>query len=85
MTTRDEMDALAASMAAQSKQLRQTPTGKVVTIRTRAFAGRLETVRCMVDADGTVRVYDSVAGHYTTCHSLTAAAQARVRKAAKQS
>ena len=23
-------------------------------------------------ADGTVRVWDSVAGHYTTCHRLTA-------------
>lgn len=26
-----------------------------------------------VDRDGTVRVWDSVADHYTTCHSLTEA------------
>ena len=28
------------------------------------------TRRFMVEADGTVRAYDAVAGHYTTCHSL---------------
>lgn len=32
------------------------------------------------DASGTVRVFDSVAGHYTTCHSLTPAQVARVRR-----
>lgn len=32
------------------------------------------------DTDGTVRVWDSVAGHYTTCHSLTPAQIARVRR-----
>ena len=29
--------------------------------------------RAKVDSDGTVRVWDSVAGHYTTCHALTPA------------
>lgn len=32
------------------------------------------------EVDGTVRVYDRIAGHYTTCHSLTDAQVARVRR-----
>lgn len=43
-----------------------------VTVRN-AFAGETGTYRAQVDTDGTVRVWDSVAGHYTRCHSLTAA------------
>jgi hypothetical protein len=62
-----------------------TATQTTVTVRARAFGGRLETVKCMVE-DGTVRVYDSVAGHYTTCHSLSTRDVARiVAKARKQS
>jgi len=37
-----------------------------------------------VDPDGTVTVYDSVAGHYTICHSLSADSQARIRRLARQ-
>lgn len=37
-------------------------------------------VRATADADGTVRVYDSVAGYYTTCHSLTARQCSYVRR-----
>jgi arginine/ornithine N-succinyltransferase beta subunit len=55
----------------------------VVTIRAKAFAGDiLREHRCMVDEGGTVRVWDSVAGHYTTCHSLSRGAQQRARKLA---
>jgi endoglucanase Acf2 len=54
-----------------------------VTIRCRAFDGILETNKCSVDSDGTVRVYDSTAGHYTTCHSLSARDIGRIRAAAK--
>ena len=54
-----------------------------ITIRAKAFSGRkIETVRCMVDDDGTVRVWDSVAGHYTRCHVLSESAQRRARKLA---
>ena len=35
--------------------------------------------RASVGADGTVRVWDSVAGHYTTCHALTPAQERYVR------
>lgn len=61
-----------------------TKTEKSITVRAKAFAGRMETVRCIVDANGTVRVYDSVAGHYTTCHSLSDSAIRRIRKIAAQ-
>ncbi len=54
---------------------------KVVTIRAKAF-GRIETLRVMVAADGTCRVWDRVAGHYTRCHSLSRAAQMKARKLA---
>ena len=54
-----------------------------ITIRARAFTGStVRPVRCLVEPDGTVRVWDSVAGHWTTCHALTADAQRRARKAA---
>ncbi len=56
---------------------------KIVAIRAKAFSGEgVRTNRCTVDADGTVRVYDSAAGYYTTCHSLTSAAIRRVRRLA---
>lgn len=52
-----------------------------ITIRAKAFTGRgIETVRVLVDSDGTIRVWDSVAGHYTRCHILSRSAQARIRK-----
>lgn len=32
------------------------------------------------DSDGTVRVYDPIAGHFTVCHSLTPNQERRVRR-----
>lgn len=56
---------------------------KVVTVKCKAFSGgRIAAHRCIVDADGTVRVYDDAAGYYTTCHSMSERTQARVRKLA---
>jgi hypothetical protein len=52
-----------------------------LTVRANAF-GRVETIRVMVDVDGTVRVWDSVAGYYTTCHRLGTSAIRRIRKLA---
>lgn len=40
------------------------------------------TSQAYADSTGTVRVYDRVAGYYTTCHSLTAGQIARVRRLA---
>ncbi len=59
-------------------------TDRTITARCRAFSGQsIQTHRCMVSADGTVRVWDSVAGHYTTCHSLSESAQQRIRRLAR--
>jgi endoglucanase Acf2 len=55
-----------------------------VTIRARAFNGLLETIQCIVHHDGSVTVYDSVAGHYTTCHSLSKRDLGRARAAARK-
>jgi hypothetical protein len=38
--------------------------------------------RARIHADGTVEVYDDLAGHYTTCHSLTPRQIAYVRRRA---
>ena len=58
-------------------------TTQYITIRARAFAGEsVRAQRVSVDEDGTIRVYDAVAGHYTTCHSLSASAQRRIRAVA---
>lgn len=53
-----------------------------VTIRAKAFSNEgVRTHKCLVSDDRTVRVWDSVAGHYTTCHRLTPAAIKRAREA----
>jgi hypothetical protein len=56
-----------------------------ITMRCKAFSseGGVRENRVQVSEDGTVRVWDSVAGHYTTCHVMTAAAQRRARKSAR--
>lgn len=46
-------------------------SNKTIIVRN-AFSCERGTYRAVVDADGTVRVWDSVAGYYTTMHSLTA-------------
>ena len=54
-----------------------------ITTRARAFAGRpIEEVRCRLEPDGTVLVWDSVAGHFTRCHSLVKSAVGRIRRLA---
>ncbi len=54
-----------------------------VTTKAEAFSTEsAREYRFAVEADGTVRVWDSVAGHYTTCHSLSASAVRRIRKLA---
>jgi hypothetical protein len=56
-----------------------------LTIRCKAFSGegvRLNRVLVEPGRDGAVLVWDSVAGHYTTCHSLSAKTQDRIRSQA---
>lgn len=55
-----------------------------ITIRTgRAFSCDAPGTgyHARVEADGTVAVYDRVAGHWTTCHALTDAQIRYVRRA----
>ena len=55
----------------------------ILTVRARAFSGeRIRSHRVQIDGQ-TVRVWDSVAGHYTTCHALTASAVRRILRAAR--
>jgi len=51
---------------------------KTVNVKN-AFDGSRGTTTAYADEDGRVLVYDSVAGHYTTCHSLTASQEKYVR------
>ena len=54
-----------------------------ITARARAFAGQgVRRHRMTVDGDGTIRVYDPIAEHYTRCHSLSASAVKRIRRLA---
>jgi len=47
---------------------------------TNAFSGNPGTSWAIVDGCGTVLVWDSVAGYYTSCHSLTSAQVASVKR-----
>jgi hypothetical protein len=49
----------------------------------RAFSDGTKTRNFDIDTDGTVRVYDPIAGHYTVCHSLSAKQQQMIRAEAK--
>ncbi len=63
---------------------------RYLTIRCRAFSGEgVRENRIMVTADkmvgdevieGDVRVWDAVAGHYTSCHTLTPRTIAKIRR-----
>ena len=57
-------------------------TLKVFPLRCRPFSGKLVIARCRVDADGTVRVFDSVADYFTSCHRLPQSVQAKIRRLA---
>jgi hypothetical protein len=62
-----------------------TTSDREVTIRARAFTGgRIQDCQCLVSDDGSVAVWDEVAGHYTVCHSLSQSAQRRARKLAAE-
>jgi len=54
-----------------------------LTARARTWSGwGVSTERFAADADGTVSVWDPIAGHYTTCHALSDSAERRIRKIA---
>lgn len=49
----------------------------------KAFGNSKAGYKAQVGQDGTVRVWDSVAGHWTLCHSLTAGQIRRIVRLAK--
>lgn len=61
-------------------QSRQS-TEKEITIRARAFSGQGVKTHRMLITDGTVKVYDPIAGYYTSCHSLSPASVKRIVRA----
>jgi hypothetical protein len=51
----------------------------------KAFTGQgRRNHKLSISPDGTVRVWDDVAGHYTTCHAMSAATQSRLSKLARK-
>lgn len=68
-------------------EITRNPDGSI-NVRCRAFTGfSLAVHRVMVGLDDggeRVRVYDSIAGHYTTCHALSARTQRRIVKIWKE-
>jgi hypothetical protein len=73
--------------AAQTRQEIEAMSNqnKTIQVRAKAFSDRgVEKISVSIDSDGTVRVYDSIAGHYTVCHSLSRSAQARIRQLARE-
>ncbi|HXF44841.1 MAG TPA: hypothetical protein VNK91_01865 [Burkholderiaceae bacterium] len=58
---------------------------KIFKARAKFFSSfPVETRSVAVDNDGTVRVWDNVAGRYTTCHALTPSVIRRIRRMAKK-
>lgn len=67
-----------------SGEARESHADRVIAARCRAFSGEgIRWYRIAVSSDGTVRVWDAASKHYTTCHALSAAAQARLRRQAR--
>ena len=62
-------------------------TAEQVTVVTRAKAFTHEGTRdyrFLIDPDGTVRVWDKYAQHYTACHVLSDSEQKRIRDLASK-
>lgn len=54
---------------------------KIIQIRCKAFCRQgVKINRIQIADDGTVRVWDNVARHFTTCHSLTARSIGKIAK-----
>ena len=56
---------------------------KVITVKCKAFGNETaKDHKVLIEDNGMIRVYDSIAGYYTGCHSLSKATQRRIRKMA---
>ncbi len=54
-----------------------------VTARAKAFTGESIKAHKFLVRGNEVKVWDSIAGHYTSCHAMSAATLARIAKLAK--
>ena len=72
------------AMSIKQESVTQYFTDRVVMeFRGKVWDGQpIQSVEVLVDEDGTVRAWDGVAGHWTTCHSITDRNQSAIRKAA---
>ena len=53
---------------------------KTITVKCKAFSGEGAKVnKVRISPAGEVSVWDSVAGHYTTCHALSPATIRRIK------
>lgn len=59
-------------------------TDTEITARAKAFSGEGVREHNFLISDDAVLVWDSVAGHYTRCHSLSQSAEKRIRKLAER-
>ena len=60
----------------------KTMTTNIITARAKAFSNEgIRKYKFQIDGK-TVRVWDSVAGYFTTCHSLSKSAIIRIRRLA---
>ena len=60
-------------------------TNRTIEAKVKAFTGQgVRTHSLSVSHDGTVRVWDDVAGHYTTCHCMSAVTQTYIRHLARR-
>ncbi len=70
-----------------SKSTQTKPAGKSLSLAVHAFAGqsddptRLHEV--LVEADGSILVYDGVAGHFTRRHEISPQDEIRIRRRAR--
>lgn len=56
-----------------------------ITAKARAFTGYpIQKHRFAVEPDGTVRVFDDIARHFTNLHGLTQSATRRIRRLARR-
>lgn len=60
---------------------------KIIVARAKVFSNEgVRRYRFAIDMDrGEVRPYDSIAGHYTTCHSMSQDTANRILKLARKS
>jgi hypothetical protein len=54
-----------------------------ITARAKAFTGERVRLHRFSVTNGVVRVWDSVAGHYTTCHAMSERTLARIANLAR--